>query len=130
MLGLFYGCFLVLLRMTLRRRWLAAVALALLLTIAYGYVDFGGVYASDFFLAGLGSVALVVGLFRLGLFAVIVGIFASMALIDFGAGYAPPAWYGGDALYAVAVVAAPALFGFWTALAGRPLLRDDLVRDA
>jgi hypothetical protein len=130
MLGLFYGCFLVVLRVTLRRRWLAAVALALLLTIAYGYLNFGGVYASDFLLACLGSAALVVGLFRLGLFAIMVGLFASMALLDFGAGYSPPAWYGGDALYAVAIVAAVAFFGFWTTLAGRPLWRDDLLRNA
>jgi hypothetical protein len=36
-------------------------------------------------------------------------------------------WYLGTTLLALGFVAAPALWGFWTSRAGRPLFRDEVL---
>jgi hypothetical protein len=36
-------------------------------------------------------------------------------------------WYLGSVLLALVFIAAPALWGFWTSQAGRPLFRDEIL---
>ena len=42
----------------------------------------------------------------------------------------PAGWYLGTMLLALAFIAAPALYGFWTSQAGRPFFRDDILEKA
>jgi hypothetical protein len=39
----------------------------------------------------------------------------------------PAGWYLGAVLLGLIFVAAPALWGFWTSRAGRPLFRDEIL---
>jgi hypothetical protein len=39
----------------------------------------------------------------------------------------PAGWYLATMLLALLVIAAPALYGFWTSQAGRPLFRDEIL---
>jgi len=42
----------------------------------------------------------------------------------------PSGWYLGTMLLALGFIAAPALWGFWTSQAGRPLFRDEVLEPA
>jgi hypothetical protein len=42
----------------------------------------------------------------------------------------PAGWYLGAMLLALAFIVAPALYGFWTSQAGRPLFRDPILEPA
>ncbi len=69
-------------------------------------------------------------LFRAGLLAfaamfLVSGLLEWLPLIP-----NPPGWYLGTTLLSLAAIAAPALWGFWTSQAGRPLFRDELLEPA
>lgn len=63
---------------------------------------------------------------RLGLLAAIACLFASYMLTSFPITADWDAWYWGSSLYALAVVAALGVYGFYTSVGGRPVLRDRL----
>jgi hypothetical protein len=108
---------LFLLRTLLRKEWAAAAAWALLFSTLFSFSPdpFGWVGALIF-----SSLAVLV-LIRFGLLAlvanlVVVGILQNLPLTTEGS-----AWYAGISLTGVLLIAALALYGFYTSLGGRPV---------
>jgi hypothetical protein len=108
---------LVLMRLILRRTWLAVLVVTIgVAAISHAFYT----VVTTLVLVGLGLVAL----FRFGLVSMIAGWFVLLLL------WGPPldmsldAWHASSSIAVVAIVVATALFGFYHALAGRPILRD------
>jgi serine/threonine-protein kinase len=125
-IGIFIGAFvlLLLLRILLRRPWLANGAFCLVLLFVFtdgftaGYMDW---------IMGLIVVAIIlVTMIRFGLLAfvvmaLVVPLFAAFpTTLDFST------WYAGVGLIGPLAALALAGYGFWISLAGRPLFRDEL----
>ena len=115
---------LLLLRIGLRHPWLAnAVFFAMLLTVS-----------SDFFtdeplvLIGNGVVCAIVVLmiFRLGLLSLVAFGMVMPLLLSFPVTLDFTRWYAGIGIIGPLIVVALAGWGFWVALAGRPIFRDSL----
>jgi serine/threonine-protein kinase len=66
------------------------------------------------------------GAVRAGFLAVATMVTVSTLLAELPITPHPAAWYAGATLLSLAAVSAPALYGFWTSRAGRPLLLDAL----
>ena len=116
---------LLLFRLLLRRNVAAIIALAILATVMF-YPGTGSLPA---YVIGqlliIGVVFLV--LFRAGLLA-FASMFTLSSLIDeLPLTLHPSGWYLGAVLFSLACIVAPALWGFWTSQAGRPLFRDDVL---
>jgi hypothetical protein len=110
------------LRLLLRRTWLAAVALAVFLSSMTGGAP---PTAMDFSVSIIGSSALVFLLARFGLVAAITGAFANRLLsitpltTDFSR------WYAWQGICAVLVLLTLGAYAFWANLGGRPLWREE-----
>ena len=112
------------LRVLLRKQWLAALAFVALFT----YLDVAGDDSTMIVAVAVLKVLiygiLVLIMLRLGFFALMITLFvvnATMALFlttDFSA------WYGDSSLMIVALLCAFALWGFHLSLAGRPLFTE------
>jgi len=63
-------------------------------------------------------------LFRAGFLALATMVTVSTLLAELPVTPHPAAWYAGATLLSLAAIAAPALYGFWTSRAGRPLFQD------
>jgi hypothetical protein len=119
---------LLIFRLLLRRNSLAIVATSLVALVlfhpgsgsAIGYV----------IVFTLTTVLLLSVLFRYGLLSVAAALTISGLLSRLPLTWSPPAWYAGPMILALALVVAPALWGFWTSLAGRPLFRDAILEPA
>ena len=113
-----------LLRVILRKQWLAAVGFTLiystlkLLSTDHPWIDLPLVLI-------VYSVAAIV-VVRFGLVALFSGIFTADLLGNIGATTDLSAWYAGTTLFPFLVVTALAAWAFHTALAGRPLLKNEL----
>jgi len=124
--GEFIGFFILLLilRIVLRKPWLA-VATMVLITVAM---------FSDFFSApieqwinGLAVVSILLFvLIRFGLLALLATALATGLLWGFPTTFDFSKWYAGIGLWGPLLVLALAGYGFWVALAGQPLFRDEL----
>ncbi len=121
-LGMFV--LLLLLRIGLRHPWLAnAVFFAMLLTVI-----------SDFFTHeplvliadGVSSAIVVLMLFRLGLLSLVTFGMVIPLLLSFPATLDFTRWYAGIGIIGPLLIVALAGWGFWVALAGRPIFRDTL----
>jgi hypothetical protein len=66
-------------------------------------------------------------LFRFGLLPVILGATVTNLLVILPLTFDLTAWYGYVTLLTLFVVAGVAVWGFWNALAGRPLFRDEIL---
>jgi len=69
-------------------------------------------------------------LFRAGLLAFAAMFSVSSLIEELPLTPDPAAWYLGTTLLSLALVVAPALYGFWVSRAGRPLFRDDALEPA
>ena len=67
-------------------------------------------------------------LFRAGLLAFATMYTVSSLIGALPVTLSPPGWYVGAMVLSLAAIAAPAIWGFWTAQGGRPLFRDELER--
>lgn len=119
---------LLIFRLLLRRTGPALVAVSLLALVLL-YPDSGSIpgyiVATLLFLAIFWLV-----LFRAGLLA-LATMFCVSSLIDqMPLTPHPAGWYLGAMLLALAFIAAPALYGFWTSQAGRPIFRDEILEPA
>jgi serine/threonine-protein kinase len=113
---------LVIFRLLLRRTIPAAVAVTLV-----GLVLFAP--ASGSLVGYVVGIALLIGLwwtvlFRAGLLALTAMVTVSTLLEELPITPAPASWFAGATLFSLAVILAPALYGFWTSRGGRPLFRD------
>jgi hypothetical protein len=79
---------------------------------------------------GFGIAILWVTLFRFGLLSFATIFVVSSLLDELPLTMHPADWYLGSMLLALAFVSAPALWGFWTSRAGRPLFRDEILEPA
>jgi hypothetical protein len=116
---------LTLLRMVLRRDWLAALAWTAVVAApiagenpTLGWV--GGVFR---------ALMMLVVLRRGGLLSLAVALFFMFSLIEVPITLDLGAWYASRAVPLVAVLAALAFYGFRTALGGKPIFGSSLIDD-
>ena len=125
--GLFVALLLFLvLRIVLRKQWLAAIAYVLLYIALVALSDpsiVSGVFSA------LSIVILVTVLIRYGLLAVVTMIMVSAILYSTTLTPDLSAWYASSGLVGAALVVALAGCGFYTSLAGRPLFRKGWLPD-
>jgi hypothetical protein len=124
--GLVFLLIMLLLRVVVRLKWLAAVLFWLLLTAAFtsisAYDTFQPLLTNALLVA-----AIVLVLTRVGLLAVIVGQFVRMMIMSNPITADLGVWYSPAGVFAVVLVTALLLYGFRTALAGRPILSPRLL---
>jgi len=118
------------LRVVLRKPWLAVLGYLLIFTAVWSLQmpsGYGGAAVCCYMLmTALQQSIVLVALMRFGLLALVVAHFVSQLryvplTLDF------TAWYSTGSLTAMLVALAIASYGFWVSLAGRPLLRDELL---
>jgi len=115
----------LLLRMVLRRDWLAVVALVALITFGWSLSQATWV---ALVIGILFTTTILVSLIRFGLFAAMVAfLFSNWDLFVVTSDLS--AWYAGQSMLTLALFAALAVYGFWISLAGRPLFKDALLPD-
>jgi serine/threonine-protein kinase len=116
---------LLIFRLLLRRTWAAIVAVSVIGLVLF-YPSSGSVPA---YIAGSCVSLFLVWfvLFRIGLLAFATMFTFSSLLAEMPLTPQPAGWYVGGMLLALAFIVGPALYGFWTAQAGRPLFRDELL---
>jgi len=111
-----------LLRVLLRRQWLAA-AVFILMFAGLGAISVGGHPVIGALLAVLFCFPLVAGTLWFGVLSAVVAGFASFLLGQFPLTTDLSAWYAGTTVATVAVVLALTAYAFHTAVAGRPLFK-------
>jgi hypothetical protein len=110
------------LRVLLRRDWLAAVVFTLM-GMAFGLSS--DIPATGVPIAAIYFLLVLLVLLRFGLLAMIATMMAESFLWCSALTLDASRWYFGHSLVVLLVVAALAAWGFRTALAGRPLLKDE-----
>ncbi len=118
---------LVLLRLLLRKQWLAVAVWILVLSVMLGS-EAETPYVTMLF-AGAAMGMLVFLLLRFGLLSYAVAMFVAAALDDLPITLDFSAWYAGRWLIVLLLLTGLAIYGFRTALAGRPLFGRALVED-
>jgi serine/threonine-protein kinase len=119
---------LFLLRIIVRRLWIA-VAIALLINaVQNALIASANPVLMVVFALVLSGVFIFV-LMRFGLLATIATWFFSTLLVVFPMTTDLSAWYAGACLFALIVAVSLAIYGFRTALAGRPVFRTELLND-
>ncbi len=125
----FFLLLLVLLVIVFRKQWLATIVFWILLFSIIGLAFGTGGHWADLLGAALTATITVVTLARFGLLAMISrAIFFHLSLhnpvtSDFSS------WYFGNTIFAAVVMSGLAIYGFYTSLAGQPLLKRKLVED-
>jgi serine/threonine-protein kinase len=119
---------LLILRLLLRRTAPAAVVVALLGFVLF-YPETGSIPG---YIVGWGFTLALFGgvLFRSGLLAFAATFQVYRLLDQLPLTLHPDGWYLGSVLLPLTFIAAPALWGFWTSQAGRPLFRDEILEPA
>jgi serine/threonine-protein kinase len=110
--------FLFLLRLIVKRDWIAAIILVLL---AAGTNSAGEFPVITYVYLALIWISIVVVLKKAGLLALVVGLVVQNILVVFPMTSHLSRWYANAGLTGIVVIAGLAVFGFFTALAGRPL---------
>jgi hypothetical protein len=118
-LAMFFLLFL--LRLVLRKEWLAAAAVVSIFVVLELARSETLLLDAAFFILGYGSVVFV--LIRFGLVAYAVAFFVLQTLTDEPITGYLAAWYAPSGILAIALVAALAIYGFRTTLEGRPVFK-------
>jgi hypothetical protein len=114
-------------RLLVRREWLAGVVCTILF-VASVAIERGNLAA----VIPLGVLAYGSGvavLLRYGLLAAGTGVLVTQTLAIFLATNDFGVWYAGSTIFGLTIVVALGVFGFHSTLAGRPLLKHDLLED-
>ena len=120
-LGILFLIFLF--RVLLRKQWLAAGVVIILLAAMYAMNDpnpYIG-WSMNILFFGL----MVFTLMQFGLLAVAAALFVAVFVNQFPLNTDLSVWYAGDTAFTLLFTAAVAVWGFRTALAGQPLLKAD-----
>jgi serine/threonine-protein kinase len=117
---------LLLLFIVLRRQWLSTLVGWAMLTLVASLT--GSHPAVDLFFCGVLTALCIFSITRLGLLAT-SAFFTLNAFTFLPLTWDFSAWYAPYAALTPLLLAAPALYGCYTSLAGQPLLRGDLLRD-
>jgi serine/threonine-protein kinase len=121
--GLLCMFLLLVLRMLLRRTWLAAAAFVLVVTL----ISAGDVWtAGSLAIWAVPTVAAFYALSRFGLVATVAMLFAGRLVLSSPLTTHLAAWHARSGVLAAAAIITLALYGFHATLAGRPLWRDEL----
>jgi serine/threonine protein kinase len=115
-LGYFFIFFL--LRLVLRKQWLAVLAALLILCVPSLFATHPVLHVT-FELISL-SIGLIV-LIRFGLLAVMAALWTFSLLFAYPLTVHLSAWYAGPTFFALFVILAVAIFGFYTSTTGKPL---------
>lgn len=115
--------FLFLLYIILRKDWLAALAVWLIVAVGLG-LNYESPVGIPF--ACLGALLIVYVLYRHGLLALISTVFFFHLKIFYPITSEFSAWYAADFVLALLISLALAVYGFYTSLAGQPLFRGAL----
>jgi hypothetical protein len=116
---------LVLLRILLRRQWLAA-AVFLLIGAITSATGAGNPYINLLYAAVLAGI-ITFTLIRFGLLAAVVSQFLSTLLLGFPLTFDFSVWYAVNSLFSLAIVVVLAIYGFYVSLAGRPIFREEML---
>jgi len=111
-------------RVILRKPWLAALAFVAFWTVIKSYDNHHFIYIVPAYLAVYGIAAFVV--LRFGFIALAVGIFTVDLLANLPLTTDLSSWYLGNSVFAVLLIAAIAVWGCYSALAGQRLVRENL----
>jgi hypothetical protein len=117
-------------RLLFRRFWPAAVVCVLIQAAFYTTVFYGASFRTDPVFGLLVAASLAAVLFRLGFLPLVSACFLTLILALLAPDLRPAAAESGGRLIALAAAVAPAVWGFYTSLAGRPMFPDDLGADA
>jgi serine/threonine-protein kinase len=118
--------FALLLRVVLRRNWLA---IAVLVALFSTFQALGSVAPIFEFAVSLSVAAIIATvMFRLGIFALVVSMIY-MNIEHFALTFDPSSWYFGRSLVAILVLVGIVVYGFYISLAGRPIMSDAVFRD-
>jgi len=113
-----------LLRLAVRKDWIAAMVIVVL----GGVTNTGGDYWLVTFIASMIIwLSILFMLSRFGLLVVIVGLIIQNVLIVFPVTSNFSVWYGGSALVGLLAIAALAIFGFSRSLAGQRIFSADIL---
>jgi hypothetical protein len=125
-LYLFIGIMMFLvLRLLLRRTWIAMLLFSALLIVLY---TTGTGHPGPYLISLLFWIPLFwFVLFRFGLLPIIFGITVFHLLRFLPLTFDLTAWYGYVTLLTLFVTVGVTVWGFWIALAGRPLFRDEIL---
>jgi len=126
LLFIFIGIMMFLaLRLLLRRNWIAVVVFSALVMLLFN----PGTGQPAPYLIGLliGMLLFWFVLFRFGLLPIVLGSTVCDLLLTLPLTFNLTAWYGYVTLLTLLVTVGVAAWGFWTALAGRPLFRDEIL---
>jgi hypothetical protein len=129
LLGIIFPITMLLIFRLMLRRTGPAIATVSLLAIIMFYPDSGNIPGYLVTYCLLAAIFWIV-LFRAGLLALATMMSVSSLLADIPLTPHPEGWYLGGMLLALAFIVAPALYGFWTSQAGRPLFRDEILEPA
>ncbi len=116
---------LVLLRIVLRKQWLAAAAFFLFLT--FTNATGAGNPLINLVYAALSAAVVTRTLIRFGLLAAIVTRFVYSLVLASPLTSDLSVWYAGNSLFGLAIALAPVVYGLYLSLAGRPLFREALL---
>ena len=126
LLFIFIGIMMFLvLRLLLRRTWIAVVVFSALAMLLFN----PGTGHPAPYLIGLliGILLFWFVLFRFGLLPIVLGSTVCDLLLFLPLTFDLTAWYRHVTLLTLFVTVGVAVWGFWTALAGRPLFRDEIL---
>jgi len=116
MYALFIFFFLFLLRLALKRDWIAAIVIVLLGAGTNPGAEYPVV---TFVLLGIIWLSIVLVLKRVGLLAILVGLVVQNVLVVFPMTFHLSRWYATAGLTGIVVILALTIYGFFTALAGQ-----------
>ena len=123
----------LLFRIPARRNWLASVLMVVVTLAVLAPGNFAAGELTRLLLGpGISVVTVAVIIARFGVLAAVAYLVTVYCTIIGGAPWTSSlsAWYARTAMLAIAAILALAIYGFRTTLAGRPLWRDELQRDA
>jgi hypothetical protein len=115
-------------RALLRRTWAAGISVILLLSTLY-ILNGMRLWIDAAFILPVSGLSLLL-LIRFGVLSGTVASFVASILTQLPLTTHISAWYSGPTLLAVSAVLAPAVWSFYIALAGRPLVKDEVLDPA
>ncbi len=120
---------LILLVTIFRKQWLATAVLWILLFSVTGLTFWERIEWADLLGMALITTLAVVGLARFGLLAMISrAVFFELSFLNaITSDYS--SWYFGNTIFSAVVLFGLAIYGFYTSLAGQPLLKRKLLED-
>jgi hypothetical protein len=118
--SLFYFLAFFLIRLVLRKEWLAILVALLVVSILSALTDPDHPVLNATFYVGLWGIALLL-LIRFGLLPFMMALCINNFLEVYPLTTHLSAWYAGSTIFVFSIILAAAIFGFYTSTAGKPL---------